>query len=137
MFSSDDLDLQAPLLRAGGRGSADLNNETVDYQVDAKLVGSVEGQEGEAADELAGLAIPVSIKGPFADPKIDVLLDEMLKARADAEKEKLKAEIEAEKKKIAEQLEAEKKAFAESKKLEEEKDKLKKKLEDKLNNLFD
>ena len=148
VFSSDDLDLQAPLLRASGRGSADLNNETVDYQVDAKLVGSVKGQEGEAADELAGLAIPVSIKGPFADPKIDVLLDEMLKARADAEKEalkakadaekaKLKAEIEAEKKKIADQLEAEKKALAESKKLEAEKDKLKQKLEDKLNKLFD
>ena len=148
VFSSDDLDLQAPLLRASGRGSADLNNETVDYQVDAKLVGSVEGQEGEAADELAGLAIPVSIKGPFADPKIDVLLDEMLKAKADAEKEalkakadaekeKLKAEIEAEKKKIAEQLEAEKKALEESKKLEAEKDKLKKKLEDKLNKLFE
>ncbi|MFZ9039104.1 MAG: AsmA family protein [Gammaproteobacteria bacterium] len=148
VFSSDDLDLQAPLLRASGRGSADLNNETVDYQVDTKLVGSVKGQEGEAADELAGLAIPVSIKGPFADPKIDVLLDEMLKARADAEKEalkakadaekaKLKAEIEAEKKKIADQLEAEKKALAESKKLEAEKDKLKQKLEDKLNKLFD
>ena len=148
VFSSNDLDLQAPLLRASGRGSADLNNETVDYQVDTKLVGSVKGQEGEAADELAGLAIPVSIKGPFADPKIDVLLDEMLKARADAEKEalkakadaekaKLKAEIEAEKKKIADQLEAEKKALAESKKLEAEKDKLKQKLEDKLNKLFD
>lgn len=151
VFSSEDLDLQAPLLRVGGEGSADLNREVVDYLVNAKLVGTVEGQEGEAADELAGLEIPVSIKGPFADPKIDVLLDEMLKARADAEKARLKAEIEAKKEELKRQIEAEKKALAESKKreaqkkleiekarqkekLEAEKDKLK---DDLLKKLFD
>ncbi len=137
VFSSDDLDLQAPLIRAGGRGSADLNTETVNYQVNAKLVGSVEGQQGQAADELAGLAIPVSIKGPFADPKIDVLLDEMLKAKAQAEKDRLKDEIRAQKEKLQQQLEAEKKSLEASKKLEEIKDKAKNKLEDKLNKLFD
>ena len=97
MFSSDDLDLQAPLLRVGGRGSANLNSEMVDYLVNAKLVGSIEGQQGEAADELAGLEIPVRIKGPFNDPKIDVQLKEMLKAKVDAEKARLKAEIEKQK----------------------------------------
>jgi AsmA protein len=137
VFSSDDLDLQAPLIRAGGRGSADLNTETVNYQVDAKLVGSVEGQQGEAADELAGLGIPVSIKGPFADPKIDVLLDEMLKSKAQAEKDRLKAEIKAQKEKLQQQLQAEKKALEAAKKLEEIKDKAKNKLEDKLKKLFD
>ena len=137
VFSSDDLDLQAPLLRAAGRGSADLNTETVDYLVDAKLVGSVRGQQSESGDELAGLEIPVRIKGPFAGPKIDVLLDEMLKARADAEKEKLKQEIEAQKQKLQQQLEAEKKALESSKKIEKLKDEAKSKLEDKLNKLFD
>jgi len=137
VFSSNDLDLQAPLLRAGGRGSADLNREVVDYLVEAKLVGSVEGQQGESADELSGLNIPVSITGPFAGPKIDVLLDELLKQRADEEKARLKAEIEEQKEKIRQQLEAEKKALTESKKVEEAKDKAKKKLEDKLNKLFD
>ncbi|MDH3761141.1 MAG: AsmA family protein [Gammaproteobacteria bacterium] len=137
VFSSADLDLQAPLLRVGGRGSADLNTETVDYLVEAKLVGTVEGQQGEAADELAGLNIPVSIKGPFAEPKIDVLLDEMMKARATAEKERLKSEIEAQKDEIRQQLEAEKKALEAAKKKQEIKDKAKKKLEDKLNKLFD
>ncbi len=121
VFSSEDLDLQAPLLRVGGKGSADINQEIVDYLVNAKLVGTVEGQEGEAADELAGLEIPVSIKGPFVDPRIDVLLDEMLKARADAEKAKLKAEIEAQKEELKRQLEAEKKALAEAKKREAQK----------------
>ena len=147
VFSSDDLDLQAPLLRAGGHGKADLNNDTIDYIVDAKLVGTVEGQAGKGADELAGLAIPVRISGPFAGPKIDVLLDEMLKARVDAEQAKLKAEIEAEKKKLQQEIEAQKEKLAESKKRELEKQleveqtkakkKLEKKLENELQKLFD
>ncbi len=143
VFSSDDLDLQAPLLRAGGKGQADLNTESVDYLINAKLVGSVEGQQGKSADELAGLAIPVSIKGPFSGPKIDVLLDEMMKAKADAEKARLKAEIEAQKQALQQQIEAEKKALEESRKRELEKmreveeAKAKKKLEDKLKKLLD
>jgi AsmA protein len=139
VFSSDDLDLQAPLLRVGGEGSANLNSEMVDYLVNAKLVGTIEGQQGESADQLAGLEIPVRIKGPFSDPDIEVQLDEMLKAKVDAEKEKLKAEIAKQKAELEAQLEAEKKALAESKKRE-----LKKKLEvekaktkDKLKKLFD
>ncbi len=143
VFSSDDLDLQAPLLRVSGKGSANLNTEMVDYRVNAKLVETVEGQQGGSANELAGLEIPVGIKGPFSAPKIDVLLDEMMKAKVDAEKAKLKAEIEKQKDELKQQLEAEKKALAESQKREFEqkkeieKAKAKKKLEDKLKNLLD
>jgi AsmA protein len=121
VFSSDDLDLQAPLLRVGGKGIADLNREVVDYLVNAKLVGTSKGQQGGSADELAGLSIPVRIKGPFTDPKIDVQLDEMLKARIDAEKAELKAEIEAQKKALKKQLKKEKKALKKKKQRELEK----------------
>jgi AsmA protein len=143
VFSSDDLDLQAPLLRIGGRGSANLNSEVVDYLVNAKLVGTIEGQQGETGDELAGLEIPVRIKGPFSDPKIEVLLEEMLKARLDAEKARLKAKIEKQKAELKRQLKAEKKALVESKKrelkkkLDVEEAKAKKKIKDKLKKLFD
>ncbi len=147
IFSSDDLDLQAPLLRVGGEGIANLNDERVDYLVNAKLVGTIEGQQGESGDKLAGLEIPVRIKGPFDNPKIDVQLDEMLKAKVDAEKEKLKAEIEKQKAELEAQLEAqleaEKKALVESKKrelknkIEVEEAKALKKIEDKLKKLFD
>ena len=150
VFSSDDLDLQAPLLRVGGKGSADFNDETVDYLVEAKLVGTLEGQEGKQADELAGLPIPVAIEGPFDSPGIDVQLDEMLKAKADAEKARIKAEIEKQKQELQEQIEAEKKALTEAKKreqekklelekarLEKEKAEAEKKAKDKLKNLFD
>jgi len=139
VFSSDDLDLQAPLLRVGGEGSANLNSEMVDYLVNAKLVGTIEGQQGKSGDQLAGLEIPVRIKSPFDNPEIDVQLEEMLKAKVDAEKEKLKAEIAKQKAELEAKLKAEKKALAESKERE-----LKKKLEvekakakDKLKSLFD
>ena len=143
VFSSDDLELQAPLLRVGGNGSANLNSEVVDYLVKVKLVGSIEGQQGEIADELAGLEIPVRIKGPFNDPKIEVQLEDMLKAKLDAEKARLKAKIAKQKAKLERQLEAEKKALVKSKKrelkkkLEVEEAKAKQKLKDKLKNLFD
>lgn len=121
VFSSDDLELQAPLMRAGGRGSADFNTETVDFLLEAKLVGTLEGQSGQQSDELAGLAIPVAIEGPFEAPGIDVQLDEMLKAKADAAKEKIKADIERQKQELQQQIEAEKKALEQAKTREQEK----------------
>jgi AsmA protein len=143
VFSSDDLELRAPLLRVGGSGSANLNSEVVDYLVKVKLVGSIEGQQGEIADELAGLEIPVRIKGPFNDPKIEVQLEDMLKAKLDAEKARLKAKIAKQKAELKRQLEAEKKALVKSKKrelkkqLEVEEARAKQKLKDKLKKLFD
>ncbi len=120
VFSSNDLRLQAPLLRVGGEGQADLNNSRVDYLVKVRLVGSLEGQQEVASDDAKGLLIPVSIKGPFAAPEIDVQLDEMLKAaaaRLRAEKQaKLKAELE-------QQIQAEKDALAAAKQRELEKQK--------------
>lgn len=142
VFSSDDLDMQAPLLRVSGKGKADLNSDEVDYLVYAKVVGSIEGQQGVAAKDLAGLTIPVRIKGPFTGPKINVQMDEMLKANVDLEKERLKKEIEAQKKALEEQLEKEKMALEEAKKrelekkLEVEKARAEKKLKEEMQKLF-
>jgi len=123
VFSSDDLDLQAPALRINGKGQADLNNDTVDYLVNSKLVGTLKGQEGGTQDELSGLLIPVRIKGPFTDPKIDVQYDEMLKAKAAAEKAKLKAAIDQEKAALKKQIDEEKAALKAAKEKEIEKQK--------------
>ena len=153
VFQSDDLDLQAPALRVGGKGKANLNNDTVDYLVNAKLVGSLKGQEAGSQDELSGLLIPVRIVGPFTDPSIDVQLDEMLKAQGDAkiaaEKARLKAKIDQEKAALEKQIAEQKAALAAAKQKEVEKqqavleakkkaaeEKAKKKIEDKLKNLL-
>jgi AsmA protein len=123
VFISNDLNLQTPFMRVGGEGQADLNNNTVNYLVNAKLVGSTKGQDGATADDLSGLLIPVRIDGPFADPKIDVQLDEMLKykaaQKAAALKAKLKAELDKQKAAIAVQK------AALQKQIDEEKAKLK------------
>jgi len=116
IFISNDLNLQAPIMRIGGEGQVDLNNETVNYLVNVKLVETIKGQDGVAADDLSGLLIPVRIDGPFADPKIDVQLDEMLKKKAAALKAKLKAQLDEKK-------------LALKKRADEEKDKLKAKLD--------
>ena len=129
-------------LRVNGKGKADLNSDEVDYRVYAKLVGSTEGQQGGAAKDLAGLTIPVRIKGPFTGPKIDVQLDEMLKANINIDKERLKKEIDAQKKALEEQLNREKKALEESRKrelenkLEVEKARAEKQLKEKMQKLF-
>lgn len=127
VFSSSDLNLQAPLLRVGGAGMADINDNTVDYLVNAKLVGTVAGQQGGEQDELKGLLIPVKIQGPFASPDIDVQLDEMLrnmaaKKRAE-ERAKLQAEVDKQKAELERQLEVEKAALADAKQRELEKQK--------------
>jgi len=143
VFSSDDLDLQAPLLRVSGKGEADLNREEVDYLVYAKLVGSIEGQKGDTAEDLAGLTIPVRIKGPFTEPEIDVELGDMLKAKVDAQKEQLKQEIDAQKEALEKQLKKEKKALERAKKrelekqLEVEKARAEKKLKEELQKLIE
>ena len=127
VFSSNDLNLQAPLLRIGGEGKANLNDNTVDYLVNAKLVGTVAGQGGGGKDELRGLTIPVAIIGPFESPDIDVQLDKMLKGiaakrRAD-EQAKMKADIEKQKAELKRQLDAEKAALETAKQREREKQK--------------
>jgi AsmA protein len=93
VFISNDLKLQAPIMRVGGEGQVDLNNETLNYLVNAKLVGTIKGQDGGAADDLSGLLIPVRINGPLSNPKIDVQLDEMLKKKVAALKAKLKSQL--------------------------------------------
>ena len=111
VFSSDDLDLQAPAIRVGGKGRANLNNDTVDYLVNAKIVGTLTGQEGGSVDESSGLWIPVRIKGPFTAPTFDVQYDEFLKAKLNAETAKLKASIEEQKAALQKELDAEKAAL--------------------------
>jgi len=115
VFSSDDLDLQAPVIRVGGEGEADLNNDTVDYLVNAKIVGTLKGQDSGSVDEASGLWIPVRIEGPFTAPTFDIQYDNILKAKLSAETEKLKASIEAQKAALQKEIDKEKAALAEQK----------------------
>ncbi len=84
---NDDFYLSSPIFRINGQGRVDLPEEKVDYLLTTKIVGSLEGQGGKADEDLLGVAIPVRIKGPWADPGLSVDIAAALQANA---KSKLK-----------------------------------------------
>ena len=69
-FENKDLKMLAPLVRVNGAGIVDLPPRSLDYQVEAKLVGSLEGQGGDEA--LAGLPIPIHASGPWDSLTFDI-----------------------------------------------------------------
>lgn len=107
VVKNEMLDMRLPFLRVDGSGDIDIADETLDYRVTAKVVTDTELESG--MEDLSGLAIPVRLTGPLADPKVRLELDKVLEERARAKA---------------------------SERLEEEKDKAKKKLEDKLKDIF-
>lgn len=118
VLTTDDLNMQAPLLRVAGKGSIDIVSETMDYLVDAKLVTTTKGQDGGQAENLSGIPIPVVIRGPWLSPEIDVQYDEMLKSRLAAEKAQAREAIAKQKQQLTKRLAAEKEKLKASKQKE-------------------
>jgi AsmA protein len=81
IVSNKDLLLLNPLLRAKGSGTANMPKRTLDYRIEPKLVGSIEGQGGDA-DE-GGVTIPVLVKGPWHalrfQPDVEGVVSDVLK----------------------------------------------------------
>jgi AsmA protein len=129
VFATDDLNLQAPLLRVGGSGTINLVKESLNYLVNAKLVGTTKGQGAGGIDDLSGLLIPVAITGSWLDPKLDVQLDDILKKKFDAKKAQIAAEVAQQKAQLEQKLAQEKANLkaAQAKKLAAEKAALEKK----------
>jgi AsmA protein len=70
IVENHDLKMLAPLVRLSGEGTVPLPDQTVDYKATAKLVATLKGQGGQ--DALAGLPIPVRIKGPWSNVSYEV-----------------------------------------------------------------
>jgi AsmA protein len=68
VLTNDDLWLQAPVLRVAGSGQVNLPERTLDYRLEPKAAPTLEGQGGER--QVAGVLVPVIIKGPWSDPTI-------------------------------------------------------------------
>jgi AsmA protein len=66
--STDNLRILGPLIRINGTGMADLAAKTLKFQLDTKLVLSLEGQGG-AADPV-GFGVPVKVEGTWGAPRI-------------------------------------------------------------------
>ena len=63
ILRNDDLILRNPLLRVTGSGTADAPKRTVNYRIEPKVVGSLEGQG--AADDASGITVPVIVEGTW------------------------------------------------------------------------
>lgn len=85
LVENTDLELTSPLLRVNGSGTADLVSEAIDYALRVSIVGSLEGQGGQALSELKGITIPLKIGGSFSEPKPSVDLENLLKEQASGE----------------------------------------------------
>jgi AsmA protein len=59
--------LRSPLLRVVAAGSANLVDETLDFRVEPKVVGTIKGQ-GDT-EQRTGLMVPVLVSGTFSKPK--------------------------------------------------------------------
>ncbi len=67
----NDLSGKSPALRVSGTGTiVDIIRETIDYKVVITVVETSKGQAGKDLAELAGIPVPIHVKGPLTDPAI-------------------------------------------------------------------
>jgi AsmA protein len=66
VLDNRDMKMLAPVVRLSGAGTVPMPPQTVDYTVEAKLVGTLQGQGG--TDALDGVPIPIKITGPWSNP---------------------------------------------------------------------
>ncbi|MBD1557969.1 AsmA family protein [Vibrio sp. S9_S30] len=88
VVSTDNLNMQSPLLRITGKGNANYIQQNVDMLIRTSVVGSLKGQGGETIDDLKDVTIPVQISGAWADPKFKLVFDDILKQKAKKEAER-------------------------------------------------
>ncbi len=95
---NDDLSMKSPFLRLGGAGDIDIGQGQMNYVAKATVVGSAEGQGGQAADQLKGLTVPVRVSGPFEALSYKIEFASMVadaaQARVDEKKQEIKTQLE-------------------------------------------
>ena len=81
ILRNDDLLMLNPLVRVTGKGQADMPKRTVDYRLKPKIVGTLEGQGGQA--DKSGLAVPIMVEGPWHDvqyrPDLGSVVEDIVK----------------------------------------------------------
>jgi len=86
VLGSDNLTAEIPFLKLAGKGGVNLLERTLDYHLDAQVLKSADNAPDSGLKALAGSIIPLTIKGPMADPKVGVdlagLVVETVKERA-------------------------------------------------------
>ena len=66
LFRTDDLRMLAPLFRIEGRGTSSIPQRSLDFRLEPKVVGTIEGQGGQF--EETGVRVPILVGGTWSDP---------------------------------------------------------------------
>jgi AsmA protein len=104
VLRNDDLQLITALILAKGKGTVDLANKRIDYELGVALAGGDKHKKRTF--------VPITVKGPFAKLDYGLDLEKLAKEKMDKEVDKQREKVEA--------------------KVKEEQDKWRKKLEEKL-----
>ncbi len=95
---NDDLAMKSPFIRLAGSGDIDVGQGQMNYLAKATLVTSAEGQGGKAADQLAGVTVPVRVTGPFDRLAYQLewtsLVSDSAKAQLEVKKQEIKTQVE-------------------------------------------
>ena len=118
LVDNQKLLMLSPVIRLDGGGLADILKEILDYRL--SITPLSKSSEETLQTDLAGISIPLLIKGPFTAPKFSLDTQGLIKEKLETEKKRLQEKIKQE----TEQ------------KIEEQKNKLEDKLKSKINNLF-
>ncbi len=83
-----DFSAKSPLLRIQGQGMANLLEQSVDYRLTAKIVGTLKGQGGQDLEQLRGIPIPLRFTGKLSEPSLSVDLAGLFKERFEQKRQK-------------------------------------------------
>lgn len=78
-LSSDKLLAEIPFLRMTGKLGIDLPAETLDADLEATVFEAPTFEDGTSLPDLAGVRIPLKVKGPLASPSVKPDLSRMVK----------------------------------------------------------
>jgi AsmA protein len=89
VLRNDDLSMALPFATATGRGQVDLGGQSIVYTVTPVSLTARDGR---------GLAVPVRVRGPWADPRISIDLERAVKQNfqeeIDAKEQEVKQKVE-------------------------------------------
>lgn len=82
VLRDDQLLAQIPFLRLTGKGALNLVTRNMDYALQAQVFENPVFEDGSSIKDLKGLAIPLTVKGPFEQPKVSVDIKNMVAGAA-------------------------------------------------------
>jgi AsmA protein len=81
-LNNDDFSAEIPFMRMLGGGSINLVQSTIDYKLQAKVVGTPVFGDGKPMTDLKGLTLPITIRGSLDSPSVGVDLKSLASSLA-------------------------------------------------------